>query len=193
MGFGILFSAPEGKQESVTVTINKNPESKFHWHAIWNPIYLESGIHLTRSVESRIQECLLLPYVGPVAHPGEGPAGSVSRLFLDQTEARSAEKKFLRPGPPSIRVWMTPPPPRLFLDQTEARSVETKFLRPGPPSIRVWMTPPPSPLIWRSESATGGNTIPCDSLNFLYIKYERRLVIQMIHSRDFSPLIFFNI
>ena len=31
MGFGILFSAPEGNQESVTVTINKNPESKFHW------------------------------------------------------------------------------------------------------------------------------------------------------------------
>lgn len=30
MGFGILFSAPEGNQESVTVTINKNPESKFH-------------------------------------------------------------------------------------------------------------------------------------------------------------------
>ena len=25
MGFGILFSAPEGNQESVTVTINKNP------------------------------------------------------------------------------------------------------------------------------------------------------------------------
>ena len=146
MGFGILFSAPEGNQESVTVTINKNPESKFHWQVIWDPIYLESGIHLTRSVESRIQECLLLPYVGPVANPGEGPAGSASRLFLDQTEARSAEKTFLRPGPPSIRVWMTSPPPRLFLDQTEARSAEKTFLRPGPPSILVWMTPPPPPL-----------------------------------------------
>ena len=78
MGFGILFSAPEGNQESVAVTSNKNPESKFHWQVIWNPIYLESGIHLTRSVESRIQECLLLPYVGPVAHPEEA-----SRLFLD--------------------------------------------------------------------------------------------------------------
>ena len=64
-------------------------------------------------MESRIKECLLLPYVGPVAHPGKGPAGPASRLFLDQTEAQSAEKKFLRPGPPSIRVWMTPPPPPL--------------------------------------------------------------------------------
>ena len=149
MGFGILFSAPEGNQESVTVTINKNPESKFHWQVIWNPIYLESGIHLTRSVESRIQECLLLPYVGPVANPGEGPAGPASRLFLDQTEARSAETR-----------------------------------SPFYPGVD---DPTPSPLIWRSEPAIGGNTIPCDSLNFLYIKYERSLVIQIIHSRDFFP------
>ena len=98
-------------------------------------------------MESRIQECLFLPYVGPVAHPGEGPAGPASRLFLAQTGARSAETKFLRRGPPSIRVWMTPPPPRLFLDQTEARSAEKKFLRPGPPSILVWMTPPLPPYL----------------------------------------------
>ena len=114
MGFGILFSAPEGNQESVTVTINKNPESKFHWQVIWNPIYFESGIHLTRSVESRIQECLLLPYVGPVANPAEGPAGPASRLFLDQTEARSAETRSpFHPGvddpsplPPYLKVWI---------------------------------------------------------------------------------------
>ena len=149
MGFGILLSAPEGNQESVTVTINKNPESKFHWQVIWNPIYLESGIHLTRSVESRIQECLLLPYVGPVANPGEGPAGPASRLFLDQTEARSAETR-----------------------------------SPFYPGVD---DPTPSPLIWRSESAIEGNTIPCDSLNFLYIKYGRSLVIQIMHSRDFFP------
>ena len=108
MGFGILFSAPEGNQESVTVTINKNPESKFHWQVICNPIYLESGIHLTRSVESRIQECLLLPYMGPVADQGRAPRGLPLAYFWTKLKPEAP-----RPGPPSIRVWMTPPPPRL--------------------------------------------------------------------------------
>ena len=32
-------------------------------------------------------------------------------LFLDQTEARGAEKNFFGdPPPPYLRVWMTPPP-----------------------------------------------------------------------------------
>ena len=106
MGFGILFSAPEGNQESVTLTINKNPESKFHWQVIWNPIYLESGIHLTRSVESRIQECLLLPYVGPVAD------------FWTKLRPESPKKNFWdqvpllfgcgwpHPLPPYLKVWI---------------------------------------------------------------------------------------
>ena len=34
-------------------------------------------------------------------------------LFLDQNEARRAEKNFLRPPPPYLRVWMTVPPPYL--------------------------------------------------------------------------------
>ena len=36
----------------------------------------------------------------------------VPLLFLDQTEARRAEKSFWRPPPsPYLRVWMTTPPP----------------------------------------------------------------------------------
>ena len=48
-----------------------------------------------------------------VAEPGEGPGGTGSPLFLDQTEARRAEKSFLRPPPPppiSGSVWPGPPP-----------------------------------------------------------------------------------
>ena len=49
-----------------------------------------------------------------VADPGVGPGGPPP-LFLDQTEARRAEKKFFwETGPPPfLRVWMTalPPPP----------------------------------------------------------------------------------
>ena len=46
---------------------------------------------------------------------GRDPGSPASRLFLDQTEARRAEKIFLRPGPPLpyLRVWMTPLPPYL--------------------------------------------------------------------------------
>ena len=55
----------------------------------------------------------------PVADRGEAPGGpaSPSPLFLDQTEARRAEKKLFTTGlPPYLRVWMTalpPPPPYL--------------------------------------------------------------------------------
>ena len=46
-----------------------------------------------------------------VADPGEGPGGArPPPLFLDQTEARRAEKIFWgAPGPPYLRVWMTAP------------------------------------------------------------------------------------
>ena len=37
-----------------------------------------------------------------VAEPGERPGGAGSPLFLDQTEARRAEKSFLRPPPPPL-------------------------------------------------------------------------------------------
>ena len=44
-----------------------------------------------------------------VADPGEGP-GPPPPLFLDQTEARRAEKILGGgPGPPYLRVWMTAP------------------------------------------------------------------------------------
>ena len=49
-----------------------------------------------------------------VADPsGGGPGGSATPLFLDQTEARRAEKIFFwRPAPHLyLRVWMTTPPP----------------------------------------------------------------------------------
>ena len=45
-----------------------------------------------------------------VSDPGEGPKGPGPPLFLDQTEAWRAEKFFLRPTPPFLRAWMTPPP-----------------------------------------------------------------------------------
>ena len=50
----------------------------------------------------------------------EGPRGGPSHpspLFLDQTEARRAEKNFLEDRTsPYLRVWMTaPPPPPLIL------------------------------------------------------------------------------
>ena len=35
-----------------------------------------------------------------MADPGEGPGGAEPPLFLDQTEARRAEKDFFRPPPP---------------------------------------------------------------------------------------------
>ena len=44
-----------------------------------------------------------------------GARGGPPPLFVDQTEARMAEKFFARttPLPPYLRVWMTPPPPTL--------------------------------------------------------------------------------
>ena len=46
-----------------------------------------------------------------LADPGEGPGGPGGPgppLFLDQTEARRAEKKIFETGlPPYLRVWMT--------------------------------------------------------------------------------------
>ena len=47
-----------------------------------------------------------------MADLGKGPGGPAPPLFLDQTEARRAEKVFLgdRPPPPYLRVWMTVPP-----------------------------------------------------------------------------------
>ena len=52
-----------------------------------------------------------------MADPGKGPGGyNLSPLFLDQTEARRAEKKFLRDRPPYLSKGLddrypTPPPP----------------------------------------------------------------------------------
>ena len=57
-----------------------------------------------------------------MADPGEGPMGPALLppppvIFLDQTEARRAEKKFSgdRPPPTYLGVWMTAPPPRPLL------------------------------------------------------------------------------
>ena len=51
-----------------------------------------------------------------VADPGGEPGGPAPRLFLDQTEARRAEKRlFGDRSPPYLRVWMTAPPPPPYL------------------------------------------------------------------------------
>ena len=51
-----------------------------------------------------------------VADPGEGPGGSAP-LFLDQSEARRAEKAWGGDrAPPYLRVWMTGPPLSQGLD-----------------------------------------------------------------------------
>ena len=45
----------------------------------------------------------------PVEDPGEGPGARPPLLFLDQSEARRAEKRFLGdlPRPPSyLKVWI---------------------------------------------------------------------------------------
>ena len=50
----------------------------------------------------------------PVADPGEWPGGRRPPLFLDQIEARRAEKNFAGDrSSPYLRVWMTAPPPPL--------------------------------------------------------------------------------
>ena len=42
---------------------------------------------------------------------GQGDLPPSPPLFLDQTEARGAEKNFFGDPPPYLRVWMTPLPP----------------------------------------------------------------------------------
>ena len=71
-----------------------------------------------------------------MADPGTAPGGySPSPLFLDQTEARRAEKKFLRDCPPYLSKGLddrspSPPPPptyqgKLLHVQTILRIVTT--------------------------------------------------------------------
>ena len=79
-----------------------------------------------------------------VADPGEGPA-SPPPLFLDQTEAQKAEKKFLRPPPPPcplyLRVWMSTAlplpsfsegldPPLVHVPEVLPQSIESNRLGP---------------------------------------------------------------
>ena len=48
--------------------------------------------------------------LGSVVDSGNGPGGAATPpLFLDQTEARRAEKSFFRPPPAYLRIWMTGP------------------------------------------------------------------------------------
>ena len=72
---------------------------------------------------------------------GRGP-GARRPLFLDQTEARRAEKPFFwRPPPPLLQGcgWRPPPPP-----------------------------PPPPPLISRSGSASGNLRVRCSNWHMDY-------------------------
>ena len=52
-----------------------------------------------------------------VADPEEGPGGLRPPLFLDQTEARRAEKNFLDTVPPPFSLGLDdqPPPPLPYL------------------------------------------------------------------------------
>ena len=67
-------------------------------------------------------------YSRAVADPGEGPGGPVPPLFLDQAEAKRAEKIFLEtdqpPPPPTayLRVWMIP----TSLSRSGSATVEAK-------------------------------------------------------------------
>ena len=83
-----------------------------------------SSFFLFRAIRVWPQLCKC--WITPVADPGEGDPSFLPppSLFLDQTEARRAEKKtFLTPP-------QYPPPP-------------------PPPNLRIWM----SAIIWRSGSA----------------------------------------
>ena len=50
-----------------------------------------------------------IPLHGRIQGRGPGGPPSLFPLFLDQTEARRAEKKFFWDRPPYLRVWMTAP------------------------------------------------------------------------------------
>ena len=84
--------------------------------------------------------CLVLA----VADLGEGPGGVPP--FLDQTEARRADKKFLEtspPPPPYLRVWMTRPPTPTPLSQGVDPALTRIFLaeRQDDPSTRKILAP----------------------------------------------------
>ena len=78
------------------------------------PEFKSSATHVNSQLGTSCQLGLLilLCYVC-VTDPGDGPGGpgSPPHLFLDQIDARRAEKKFLRspPLPLYLRVWMTGP------------------------------------------------------------------------------------
>ena len=55
----------------------------------------------------------MTPVTDPGEEPGGGGGGGWHPLFLDQTEAQSVEKIFLRPPPPYSQGLEDPPPPDL--------------------------------------------------------------------------------
>ena len=67
--------------------------------------------------------------------PGEGRGGHGSPLFLDQTEARGAEKFFFGDQAPRyLRVWMTAPPlPPLTLSKGLDQPLSLQVLFPLKP------------------------------------------------------------
>ena len=87
---------------------DKNLESKFHWQVIWNPIFLESGIHL-RAWNPESKSVFYYLTWGLWQIQGRGP-GARPSLFLHQTEARSAEKNFSETSSPFYPGLDDPPP-----------------------------------------------------------------------------------
>ena len=105
-------------------------------------IYLQHPLNDpgTKSCNKALSDCR---YCWQASGWSRGGARPLSPLFLDQTEARRAEKIYCdRPPPPLISGsgWSPPPPP------------------------------PPPPLIWRSESATTGSArYPLVGLLYLWL------------------------
>ena len=76
-------------------------------------------------------------------------------LFVDQTEARRAEKKFLRPGLLiSGSGWPLPAPPLICRPNWDPKSRKKIFWDRASLSQGLDDRSPPAPPIWRSGSAT---------------------------------------
>ena len=88
---------------------DKNPESKFHWQVIWNPIFLESGIHL-RAWNPESKSVFYYLTWGLWRIQGRGPGGPRPPYFGPNWGPKGRKKIFLASFPfyPGLD---DPPPP----------------------------------------------------------------------------------
>ena len=112
-----VFTYSWNTRTTSTNIIDQNKEIKKILFSFFLPFYVALN---ERIIVQQVMEVKVLlmwhqrwsEYVDSVADLGEGPGGPSLPLFLDQNEARRAEKNFfLRPGPspPYLRVWMSTP------------------------------------------------------------------------------------